>query len=187
MHLSQNAFNPLKRVTNARIFLAFRYDSRGKKMKLFKLTVISFTALTLAACGGSGGEDPVEDVDFSISDGVLANFEVPTDTQIAEFPNEIANTVNAFIEANENEILTPTLPAGEALFVGPWAMGQTDEGDALVGGTMSLDVDFDAGDEFLSGRLDVDHAFDDDGNLLTITSNPLDFWDVDINLSLIHI
>lgn len=150
------------------------------KTKAFMILPI----LGLAACGGSGGGDMVEEVegvDFEISDGVLDDFEVPTEAQIAGLPTEVAATVNAFIESNENDILTPVLPVGEALFVGPWAMGQSEGGDQLVGGTLSLDVDFDSGDEFLSGRLDVEYAFDDDGAALIVVRNPLEEFDVDIN------
>lgn len=145
-------------------------------MKIITLASTSIALAALAACGGSNneGEDPVRGVDFEISNGVIANFEVPTDEQIAELPSQIADTVNAFIDANENTILTSTLPTGEALFVGPWAMGENDDGDSLVGGTMSIDVDFDPGDEFLNGRLDVEYVFDDDGNLLPVTPNYLE-------------
>lgn len=152
-------------------------------MHFLKGTTTSLAVLALAACGGSGGgsEDPVQGVDFEISDGVLADLEIPTDDQIAELPTQIADTVTTFIEANENQTLTPALPEGTALFVGPWAMGENDDGDALVGGTISLDVDFDTGDEFLSGRLDVEYVFDDDGNALTVTRTSPDEFDVNIN------
>ena len=150
-------------------------------MHTFRISALSIAALTLAACGGSGGEDPVQGVDFDVSDGVLADFEVPTAAQIAELPDEIAATINQFISVNESEILTPTMPEGEALFVGPWAMGAIDEGEALVGGTMSIDVDFDAGDEFLNGRLDVEYAFGEGGEALEVTRNPIEDFDVDIN------
>ena len=154
-------------------------------MKFFGPTIAIGAALTLAACGGSssGGEDPVQGVDFEISEGVISDIEIPTDAQIAQLPNEIQNVVNQFVSANENEILTPTLPMGEALFVGPWAAGSTGDSDALVGGTMSIEVDFDAGDEFLNGRLDVNYVFGEDGEALAVTRNPLeeDGFDVDVN------
>lgn len=151
-------------------------------MHFLKQTATAAMVVTLAACGGSGGGgDPVEGVDFEISDGVLADFEVPTDAQIAELPTQIGDTVRTFIATNEAETLTSVLPAGELLYVGDWAMGQTEEeaGDATVGGIMTLNIDLDPGDYLVNGRLDVNYAFDGD-TPLEIVRNPIEEFDVDI-------
>ena len=94
-------------------------------MDFLKLTMSGLSIFALAACGGSTSESVTSDGSFRISNGIIADVEVPDAETLASLPAELRRVVNGFTARNETSTPIGTVPVGEATYAGNSALNLT--------------------------------------------------------------